>query len=114
MDAQAFAVKWKDACNSHDIERIVALYSEQVIFKSPRVRSLSGEQSGTLHGKATVRDYWQTLFGKRPDLRFEIGRIFAGIDSIASEYRVGDLQGIEFMLLDSDGLISLAAGNDLA
>ena len=113
MDVRVFAETWKDACNSHDLDRILALYSEDVIFKSPRVRSLSGKQNGTLHGKAAVRSYWQTLFEKRPDLTFAVERIFAGIDSIALEYRVGDLQGIEFMTLDSDGLISFASGNDL-
>jgi ketosteroid isomerase-like protein len=112
MEAQDFARKWKEACNSHDLERILAIYSETVVFKSPRVRTLSGEQSGTLHGKEAIRGYWQSLLAKRPHLTFEVGRVFAGVDSIALEYRVGDVQGIEFMLLDKDGLISLAAGND--
>ena len=113
MDAQAFARKWQEACNSHDLERILALYSETAVFKSPRVRTLSGEQGGTLHGKAAVRIYWQKLFERRPGLIFTIGRVFEGADSIALEYRVGDLQGIEFMMLDEEGLISFAAGNDL-
>jgi predicted ester cyclase len=113
MDAQAFAARWKETCNSRDLDRIAALYGETVIFKSPRVRIISGEQSGTLHGRAAVRAYWQKIFEKRPDLTFTVGQVFAGVDSIALEYRVGDLQGIEFMSLDSDGLISFAAGNDL-
>ena len=114
MNAQAFAARWKDTCNSRDIDRIAALYSESVVFKSPRVRTLSGEQSGTLNGRAAVHAYWQKILEKRPDLTFAVGQVFAGIDSIAVEYRVGDLRGIEFMILDSDGLIAFAAGNDLA
>jgi hypothetical protein len=114
MDAQAFAVRWRETCNSHDLHRIVALYSETVVFKSPRVRTISGEQSGTLHGRDAVRAYWQKIFEKRPDLTFAIGQVFAGVDSIALEYRVGELRGIEFMILDGDGLIAFAAGNDLA
>jgi len=110
--AQSFAVKWRETCNSRDLDRICALYSETVVFKSPRVRTLSGEQSGILHGKAAVRDYWRKLLEKRPDLTFAVTRVFAGVDSIALEYRVGDIQGIEFMTLDSGGLISFAAGND--
>lgn len=112
--ARTFAGKWQDACNSHNLDRILALYSEAIIFKSPRVPAISATESGTLHGKAAVRDYWQKILTRRPDLRFEIGQIFAGVDSIALEYRVGDLHGIEFMTLDGDGLISLAAGNDQA
>jgi hypothetical protein len=29
------------------------------------------------------------------------------------EYRVGSAHGIEFMTLDTDGLVSFAAGNDI-
>lgn len=114
MDAQTFAAKWRETCNSHDLDRIVALYGETVIFKSPRVRSISGEQSGTLQGRAAVRDYWRKIFEWRPDLTFAVERVFAGVDSMALEYRVGDLRGVEFMTVDEDGLIAFAAGNDLA
>jgi ketosteroid isomerase-like protein len=113
-NAHAFATKWRDACNSHDLDRILALYSDGVVFKSPRVRAISGEQSGTLQGKAAVRDYWQKIFARRPELTFAVERVFAGVDSIALEYRVGDLRGIEFMTLDGDGLVCFAAGNDVA
>ncbi len=112
-DAHIFAARWRETCNSRDPDRIAALYSETVVFKSPRVRTISGEQSGILHGRADVRTYWQKIFEKRPDLTFAIERAFAGVDSIALEYRVGDLRGIEFMTLDGNGLISLAVGNDL-
>ena len=111
-DAHAFAVKWRDACNSRDLDRITALYSEDVVFKSPRVRTVSGEPSATLTGKDAVRDYWRKILERRPDLRFEIGQVFVGADSIALEYRVGDLHGIEFMTLDGNSLISFAVGND--
>lgn len=111
-DAQAFAARWKDACNSRDIDRIAALYSEAVVFKSPRVRSIAGKKSGILNGRAAVRAYWQQILERRPDLTFAVGQVFAGVDSIALEYRVGDLRGIEFMSLDADGLIAFAAGND--
>jgi ketosteroid isomerase-like protein len=113
-DAQAFAITWSETCNSRDLNRIAALYSETVVFKSPRVRTMSGKQSGTLQGRAAVRDYWQRILERRPDLEFAVGQVFAGVDSIALEYRVGDLRGIEFMTLDGDGLICFAAGNDLA
>ena len=112
-DAQAFAAKWEETCNSRDLDRIAALYSETVVFKSPRVRTVAGEQSGGLHGRAAVQAYWQKIFEKRPDLTFALGQVFAGVDSIALEYRVGDLRGIEFMTLDSEGMITFAAGNDL-
>ena len=112
--ALAFAQSWREACNSHDLDRILGLYSDAIVFKSPRVQILFDVQSGTLQGKAAVRIYWQKLLEKRPDLTFSIDRVFSGIDTIALEYQVGDLRGIEFMILDADGLISFAAGNDLS
>ena len=42
------AAEWKEAWNSHDLDRILTLYSEDVIFKSPRIRTVSGEESGVL------------------------------------------------------------------
>jgi hypothetical protein len=110
---QTFADRWQETCNSRDADRIAALYSDIVIFKSPRVLTLVGGTSGTLCGRAAVRAYWQQIFEKRPDLTFVIGQVFAGVDSIALEYRVGELRGIEFMTLDAAGLICFAAGNDL-
>ena len=51
---------------------------------------------------------------RRPDLESAVGHVFAGIDSVALEYRVGDwLHGIEFMTLDADGRVSFAVGNDV-
>jgi ketosteroid isomerase-like protein len=113
MQARESADRWKAACNSHDLDRIMALYSETIVFKSPRVSTISDEPSGTLYGKAAVRDYWRRIFEKHPGLTFDIAQIFSGVDSIALEYWVGDhLRGIEFMMLNDDGLISFAAGND--
>ena len=39
------ATKWEEAWNSHDLDRILALYREDVIFKSPRIRTVSGEEA---------------------------------------------------------------------
>jgi len=112
--AQAFADKWKETCNSRDPDRISALYSQDIVFKSPRVCTIADEPSGILRGRDAVRDYWRQILEKRPHLTFAVERVFAGIDSIALEYRVGALRGVEFMTLDAGGKISFAAGNDLA
>jgi ketosteroid isomerase-like protein len=108
------AVEWKEACNSHDLDRILALYREDVIFRSPRVRTVSGEESGILRGKSAVRDYWRRILERRPDLHCAVGHVFAGVDSVALEYRFANgLHGIEFMTVDADGLVSFTVGNDL-
>jgi len=65
-DPSELAAKWEEAWNSHDIDRILALYREDVIFKSPRIRTVSGEESGVLRGKSAVRDYLCRIFDRRP------------------------------------------------
>lgn len=92
----------------------MALYSREIVFQSPRVITLLGETDGTLYGKDAVRDYWRRLFDKRPDLTVAVERVFQGVGSIALEYRVGDVRGVEFMTPDDKGLISFACGNDIA
>lgn len=74
------AAEWKEAWNSHDLDRILSLYSEDVIFKSPRIRTVSGEESGVLRGKPSVRDYLRRIFERRPDLNCTVGYVFAGVD----------------------------------
>ena len=39
-----FASEWKEAFNSHDLERFLALYSEEVVFKSCSHNSRGGER----------------------------------------------------------------------
>jgi hypothetical protein len=92
----------------------MALYSEDVIFKSPRIRTVSGEESGVLRGKPLVRDYLRRIFERRPDLNCTVSYVFSGVDSVALEYRFAHgLHGIEFMTVDADGLVTFAVGNDL-
>jgi hypothetical protein len=108
------ATEWKDACNSHDADRVAALYAEGVVFKSPRVRIYTAEESGLLRGNPAVRDCWQKIFERHPNLNFAVGHVFAGVDSVALEYRVGEsLHGIEFMTVNAGGLVTLAVGNDV-
>ena len=67
------ADEWKAARNSRDLDRIVALYREDVVFKSPRVSSVSGEASGVLSGKTAVRASWTKILERRPDLECTVG-----------------------------------------
>jgi hypothetical protein len=80
------ASEWKEAFNSHDLDRILALYSEDVVFKSPRVRTIAAEESGVLRGQSAVRDYWQRLFERRPNL--ECTSVTSSPASIVSPWNI--------------------------
>jgi len=82
-----FATEWIDAWNAHDLERILAHYTDDFEMSSPVIVQLMNEPSGTLRGKAAIRDYWSCALAQRPDLHFELMNVFAGARSVTVSYR---------------------------
>ena len=85
--AQRFAREWIAAWNSHDLDRILAHYEDDFEMSSPIIRTLAGEPSGRLRGKAAIRAYWAKALQKLPDLRFELVQALAGVDSVTICYK---------------------------
>ncbi|WP_374089869.1 nuclear transport factor 2 family protein [Methylomicrobium lacus] len=85
--AEHFAHDWIDSWNSHDIDRILAHYSNQFEMSSPIIAQIAGEPSGTLQGKEAVGAYWRKALALIPDLRFELLALLTGVDSITLYYR---------------------------
>ncbi len=52
--AEHFARDWIDSWNSHDLDRILAHYSDQFEMSSPVIIQIAGEPSGTLNGKEAI------------------------------------------------------------
>lgn len=52
-EAERFAQEWIEAWNSHDLERILTHYSEDVEVTSPFVETVLGRGRDTVKGKAT-------------------------------------------------------------
>lgn len=88
--AEEAAKAWIAAWNSHDLERILDQFSEDVELVSPRVVELLGDPSGTLRGKAALRSYFGKGLAAAPNLRFELLRVYRGIRDFAIEYRRHD------------------------
>jgi len=85
--AENFAKEWIAAWNSHDLDRILEHYEDNFEMSSPIIRTLVGEPSGTLRGKAAIRSYWAKALEKAPDLHFELLTVLAGVDSITVYYK---------------------------
>jgi len=85
--AEHFARDWIDSWNSHDLDRILAHYSDQFDMSSPVVIQIAGEPSGTLNGKEAVGAYWAKALSLIPDLRFELLSTLMGINSITLYYK---------------------------
>lgn len=85
--ARHFANEWIAAWNAHDLERILAHYTDDFEMASPVIMQLMHEPSGLLRGKAAIRDYWAQALALRPDLHFELVQAFAGAQSVVISYR---------------------------
>jgi ketosteroid isomerase-like protein len=84
--ARTSAEAWIAAWNSHDLERILDLFTDDVVLVSPRVVELRGDPAGTIRGKAALRDYFRQGLAAAPNLRFELRRVYIGIHDFAIEY----------------------------
>jgi hypothetical protein len=102
--ALTFAQDWVDAWNAHDLDRVLAHYTDDFQMSSPFIVAFAGEPSGTLKGKPEVRAYWQTALTRIPDLHFELLGVFTCVNSIVVYYKavLGKL-ATEVFFLGDDG-----------
>jgi hypothetical protein len=104
--AREFAQDWVDAWNSHDLERILTHYDDEVLLVSPVALKLrSGD--GTVRGKAALRDYFLRGLETFPDLRFDLIDTLWGTETIVVYY-INNVRGsktAEVMLLNPAGKI---------
>jgi hypothetical protein len=110
-DARRFADAWVAAWNAHDLDRILAHYTDDVVMASPVIVELTGEPSGTLRGTPAVRAYWATALARQPGLRFELLEVFAGAHSVVVRYRGPRGLGAETFWFGPDGRVERAAAH---
>lgn len=104
--ARSLAEDWIAAWNRHDLDAILHHYATDVEFTSPFVPALSGDPSGTLHGRERLTAYFQKGLQAYPDLHFDLIRILTGIDSLLLYYRsVNGMLAAEMMTVNGKGLI---------
>src|SRR5450631_2483672 len=104
--AREFAQEWVDAWNSHDLERILTHYEDEVVLSSPvALKLLNGD--GTVRGKAALREYFLLGIQAYPNLRFDLIDTLWGTETIVIHY-VNNVRGsetAEVMLLNRAGKI---------
>ncbi len=106
-DAKAFAQKWINSWNSHDLTDILQHYSEDIEVTTPMIKMATGVESGTLKGKDKVAAYWGKALEKLTDLKFELIDVTQGVDSIALYYKsVMNKMSVEVMFFDKNGLVN--------
>jgi hypothetical protein len=110
--AREFAQDWIDAWNSHDLERILIHYDDEVLLTSPvALKLLNGD--GTVRGKAALREYFLRGLQAFPNLHFDLIDALWGTETIVIYYlnNVRDSKTAEVMLLNPAGNIRCVWAN---
>ena len=107
--------EWIAAWNSHDLERVLALYAEDSEMTSDKIPALGFDVSGTLRGKDRLRAYWSKALQLLPNLHFDLIDTYVSPDSIVVFYQNERGAKIcEYLRLDAEGKIRQGSANHLA
>jgi hypothetical protein len=116
MDMDHGAVKtfvdhWVAAWNAHDLDAILAHFTDDIVFASPMAAALFPDSHGTLHGKQAVREYWAEGLRRIPNLHFEVLGHYLGVGVLVIHYRNQDGRLVnEVLMLGDDGLVTAGYG----
>ncbi|MFC0543916.1 nuclear transport factor 2 family protein [Kutzneria chonburiensis] len=103
--ASQFAAEWVEAWNAHDLDRLLSHFADDVVWSSPLVAGFTGDQSGTLHGKAALRAYYAEGLRRIPDLHFEVVDVRVGVAVLVINYRNQAGGEVSEVLVLRDGLV---------
>jgi ketosteroid isomerase-like protein len=68
--------RFNEAFNSHDVDAIMALMTDDCVFDNTRPPP-DGQR---FEGQAAVRAFWEAFFQRSPGARFEAEEVFAAMD----------------------------------
>lgn len=110
----AFAQNWAEEWNSHNLDRVLAHYASDVVFRSSRAAQVLPDSDGVVRGIEELRQYWSAALALVPDLHFEVLEVYAGIDTLVIRFR-NQLGKVRCEVLTfRDDLIVSGEGTDLA
>jgi len=72
-EAERMGADWIASWNARDIDAVLQKFDEDVVFYSPKAADIVG--TGTLEGKAQLRDYWTKALERIGQLRFELDHV---------------------------------------
>lgn len=84
--ADHFASEWLQAWNDHDLERVLAHYSDDFEMFSPVIVQVTGNPEARLQGKQAVGAYWAQALSLFPELRFTHLCTLVGVNSVVIHY----------------------------
>ncbi len=86
MNNKEIAIKWFEAFNEHDVEKILELYDENAEHYSPKLKIRQPETNGLIKGKDALRAWWKDAFERLPYLKYEVIKLTADDEQVFMEY----------------------------
>jgi|SRR5580698_4307266 predicted ester cyclase len=105
--ARQFAQEWIEAWNSHDLERILSHYDDEIRLVSPVALKLLKNGDGVVQGKAALREYFRRGLEAFPNLHFDLIDVLWGVETVVIYYgnKVRGHKTAEVMQLTPKGKI---------
>ncbi len=80
------ALSWINAFNEHDLEKLLALYAEDAVHFSPKLKIREPETNGQITGKPALRSWWTGAFERIPSLHYKLENLVINDEQILMEY----------------------------
>jgi ketosteroid isomerase-like protein len=86
MSPFEIAKKWLQAFNQHNLQNLLALYDDNAVHFSPKLKLRKPETNGLIKGKSSMKAWWQDAFDHLPDLTYRELSITANNERAFMEY----------------------------
>jgi hypothetical protein len=83
---ETIALKWFEAFNTHDLEKLLSLYDNEARHYSPKLKIRKPETKGLVSGKQELRAWWQDAFHRLPSLNYIVTSLTANEKQVFMEY----------------------------
>ena len=100
---------WEDGWNQGDLDTIMAPFAEDVVFSSPFVTRVTGDESrATIEGRDALRAYVADALRRAPGIRYTLDATYVGTDGVVLAYTChrpdgADKAGVDSMRIDAAG-----------
>jgi hypothetical protein len=109
--AKEHIYKWTRAWNDHNLGEVISLYSENITFSSPKIKSVyPNRDSSTITNKKDLEEYFSSGLTKFPMLHFTPIDYFLKNYKVVLEYNATPNKKIQWSVIekftfDNDALI---------
>jgi ketosteroid isomerase-like protein len=82
----AIARRWMECFARADLDGLLALYADDAVHTSPKIRALHPASGGVIRGKSAMRAWWADAFARLPGLSYALTTITADGERAFVEY----------------------------